>query len=202
MEPTLTDCARSFCCTWSVARRVYVPPRLQSYLVQIAQVAATTQPTAPNTVTYKGYTIQTTSGPEGERFVAFIKSVIDMSEQLPPDLLKLARGLTDLRYEPRTPNDNGAGVILRGPFRRDPKTGKGYIGYAENYATRGQAQIVISLVFGGIYQRRDAAKIHVSRDTKGDCEIDDYEIKTMEALKLDAAEINRAYKHRTADGCG
>ena len=32
---------------------------------------------------------------------------------------------------------------------------------------------------------------------QGDCELEDYEIKTMEALKLDAAEINRKYKVRT-----
>jgi hypothetical protein len=44
-------------------------------------------------------------------------------------------------------------------------------------------------------QRRKASE-------HGDCELEDYEIKTMEALKLDAIEINRAYKQRTQRNCG
>jgi hypothetical protein len=36
---------------------------------------------------------------------------------------------------------------------------------------------------------------------RGDCELEDYEIKTMEALKLDPIEINRKYKRRFRLGC-
>ena len=37
---------------------------------------------------------------------------------------------------------------------------------------------------------------------RGECELEDYEIKTMEALKLDTITINRKYKARSSRGCG
>jgi hypothetical protein len=187
-------------------------PELQSQLVSAAihgvhallMPSAETPPTAASdSVTYKGYTIHTTSGEDGRRFVEFVKAAIDMTEQLPPDLLKLARAVTDLRYEPHPSNDKDGGAILLGIYEHDAKTGKGYMGYAENYATRGQVNFVITMVYAAIYQRRDQAvgKTSVSTEDKGDCELEDYEIKTMEALKFDAIEINRRYKRRTYHRC-
>jgi len=189
-----------------------VSPELQAQLVKAAVYAVHTalvpQAAAPqtsgsDTVTYKGYTIRTTSDDDGKRFVEFVKFAIDMTDELPPDLLKLARASTDLRYEPHAPFDQRGGAIVLGGWRHDPKTGKGYMSYSENYAVRGQSRIAITLVGAGIYLRRDQAghKAGVPVDANGDCEIQDTEIKTMEALKLDAIEINRAYKVRTAHGC-
>lgn len=158
---------------------------------------------ATATETYKGYTIRTTATDGGRRFVEFVKFAIDMTEQLPPDLLKLARAVTDLRYEPQLPFDDRNGAIALGTYRHDGKTGQGYMGYAENFAMRGPSRIVISLVDGGIFQRRDRAggKLVVSGPTHGDCEIEDIDIKTLEALKVDSVDINRAYKSRFARGC-
>jgi hypothetical protein len=90
-----------------------------------------------------------------------------------------------------------------GTYGHDAKTGRGYMGYAENYAVRGQVHFVITMVYAAIYQRRDQAtgKTSVSTEDKGDCELEEYEIKTMEALKFDAIEINRRYKRRTYHRC-
>jgi hypothetical protein len=188
-----------------------VSPELQAQLVKavvyavhaaLAPHLATPQTAASDTVTYKGYTIRTTSDDDGKHFVEFVKFAIDMTEQLPPDLLKLARASTDLRYEPHAPFDQRGGAIVLGSWRHDPKTGKGYMSYAENYAVRGQSRIAMTLVGAGVYLRRDQAgnKTGVV-DANGDCELQDIDIRTMEALKLDAIEINRAYKARTGHGC-
>jgi hypothetical protein len=189
-----------------------VAPELQSQLVSAAVYgvhamlmpqAAAPQTAASDSVPYKGYTIHTTLGDDGRRFVEFVKSAIDITEQLPPNLLKMARAVTDLRYEPHPANDARGGAIVLATYEHDTKTGKAYMGYAENYAVRGQVHMVTTLVYGAIYQRRDQAtgKTSVSTETTGDCELEEYEIKTMEALKFDAIEINRRYKRRTAHGC-
>jgi hypothetical protein len=159
---------------------------------------------ATATETYKGYTIRTTATDGGRRFVEFVKFAIDMTEQLPPDLLKLARAVTDLRYEPQLPFDDRNGAVSLANYRHDGKTGQGYMSYRENFSMRGPSHIVITLVDAGIHQRRDRAggKLVVSSPTHGDCELEDVDIKTMEALKLDSIEINRAYKSRLARGCG
>jgi len=159
-----------------------VAPELQSQLVSAAvngvhamlmPQAAAPRTAAADSVTYKGYTIQTTSDEDGRRFVEFVKFAIDMTEQLPPDLLKLARAATDLRYEPHVAGDKRGGALYVGGWRHDPRTGKGYMSYSENYAGRGQSRIAITLVGAGIYVRRDQAghKAGVPVDDRGDCEM-------------------------------
>ena len=152
-------------------------------------------------VAYKGFTIRSTTTEGGQRFVVFMKAAIDMVAQLPPELAALARTTTDLRYEPNKPYDKRGGAIALGMFARDPKTGAGYMSYQENFSMRGPGQIVMSLVDGGVFQRRAAGARKPGNDQRGDCEIEDYEIKTMEALKYDPVEINRAYNARITRGC-
>jgi hypothetical protein len=152
--------------------------------------------------TYKGFTIRTTATDGGRRFLEFVKYAIDMTDQLPPELGQLARAMTDLRYEPQTPFDKRSGAISLGVYTHDAKTRQSYMVFTENFAMLGPAHIVISLVDGGIYLRRERTGTVVKPDpAHGDCEIEDYEIKTMEALRLDAVEINLQYKARSSRGC-
>jgi hypothetical protein len=205
--------------------------QLVSAAVYAVHVALVPTVITADVQTYNGHTIRTTTTEGGRRFLEFVKFAIDMAEQLPPDLAGLARQ-TELRYEPQRPFDNRNGAVALGTFTHDSKTGQGYMAYTENFAMRGPAQIVITLVGGGIYLRRDkdaAEARHALDDARkrndaaaiakaqqrvddlkkasapdpahGDCELEDYEIKTMEALKLDAIEINRRYKARFSRGC-
>jgi hypothetical protein len=186
---------------------------------------------ATETIAYKGYTLRTTSSEGGKKFVEHMKYAIDMVDQLPPELARLARAATDLRYEPQRMFDRRGGAITIGTWVHDPAGGKGHVSYTESFSMGGPSRLVITLVDGGIFARRevelvearkqlaaarqrgaapDIAKAEqqvktLERTSKpsetGDCELEDYEIKTMEALKLDAIEINRAYKMRTQRNC-
>ncbi|MBI3516583.1 MAG: hypothetical protein HY060_21335 [Proteobacteria bacterium] len=185
---------------------------------------------ATATETYKGRSIRATATDDGKRFLVAIKQAIDMAEQLPPELANLARALTDLRYEPRQAYDKRGGAVALGSYRNDPATGRGYMSYSEMFETFGALRMVINLVDGGVYLRRDAALGEAKRQLadarkrgaaadiakseqqlselekshggqKGDCEIEDHEIKTMEALKLDQRQITAAYRARDRRGC-
>src|SRR5581483_9276485 len=91
-----------------------------------AGLAPPTAAAAALVETYKGYTIRSLSSADGKAFIAFAKQAIDMSEQLPPDLLKLARANTDLRYEPHVAFDRRGGALVLGAYTRDKQTGHGY----------------------------------------------------------------------------
>ena len=108
---------------------------------------------------------------------------------------------------------------------RDRATGQVYLAYAENYAARGPANIVLNLTSVDIQTRRgrelaeikrqleDARKRNAtgdverltsklaSEDKRGFCELLDNSIKVMEALKFDSIEITRANKARFNRGC-
>jgi hypothetical protein len=64
--------------------------------------------------------------------------------------------------------------------------------------------MTISLVDAGVHVRRGDAPRRAGdydKATHGDCDLEDVEIKAMEALKFDAIDINRAYKRRTYRNC-
>jgi hypothetical protein len=179
---------------------------------------------------YKGRTIRYAATDDGRKFLAMIKQAIDMAEQLPPDLARLARVSTDLRYEPRGAYDSRGGAMSVGETRPDPATGHGYISYSQMFANSSPAGLVINMVGGGVLVRRvneraeaqhqldEARKRNTAGDIakaeqkvaevqkkhdglKGDCELEDVEIKTMEALKFDQNQITAAYRRRDRRGC-
>ena len=185
---------------------------------------------ATDVETYKGFTIRTDKSERGQRFLALIKAGIDMLAQLPPDLAAQARSTTDVRFEPSKPFDSRGGAISGMVFRRDPQTGAGYLSYTETALTGAAAHAVLGMVDSAVFQRRlkqreeaehaleaarkrnDAAAVakaeqriaQLKKDhdsLKGDCELEDLEIKTMEALKLSPTEIEGAYKRRIRRGC-
>ena len=222
-----------------VVNETYADGVTQDRLLQLvtAAVSAVHKALAPapavagTTETYKGRTIRITADDEGKRFLAMLKQAIDMADQLPPDLAKLARALTDLRYEPRQAFDKRGGAVALGIYRHDPATGRGYESYSEMFETAGGAtRLVMNLVGTGLYLQRDlqaaeaqrqladARKRNAAADIAkaeqrvadlekthggqtGDCELEDYEIKTMEALKFDQNQIAQAYKRRARRGC-
>jgi hypothetical protein len=185
---------------------------------------------ASATETYKGRTIRYTPTDQGRKFLATMKQAIDMADQLPPDLAKLAHALTDLRFEPREAYDKRGGAVSLGSYSHDAATGRGYMSYSEMFETMGPSRLAINLVDSGIYVRRDAERAETQRQlddakkrnnagdvakaearvaevkkkhdgVKGDCELEDVEIKTMEALKFDQNTITKAYRQRERRGC-
>jgi hypothetical protein len=139
------------------------------------------------TETYKGYTIRTFSDEDGQSFLRFAKLAIDLTDRLPPDLLKLARAMTDIRYEPHVPGDGRAVARTFGTFVRDPKTGQGYVSFGDNQLQRGPAWMVVVLAGGGAYLRRGGTgQMPGGPDPKrGDCEMDGIEFRTRQVLGLD-----------------
>jgi hypothetical protein len=164
-------------------------------------------PTVPvETVTYKGRTLRAPATEDGKLFFTTMKQAIDMAETLPPDLATLARAQTDLRYEPHEPYDKRGSSTNLGSSTQDP-SGKRYESYSDMFKTLGPSRLVINLVDSGVLLRRSdpAAKGRSKQfnvHERGDCELEDYEIKTMQALKLEDAEINRKVKMRTRRNCG
>jgi hypothetical protein len=157
------------------------------------------------TETYKGYTIRTINGHNGEAFLHFAKAAIDMSDQLPPDLLKLARAMTDIRYEPPMAgggSSSGAGALAFGTFKRDAKSGQGYMSFVSNTRGRGPAWMVVALVDGGVFLRRGGTGHAGGADAAhGDCEMDAIEIRTMEALKISPFDVGHAKEGSARRGC-
>jgi hypothetical protein len=151
-------------------------------LVPEASVEATTRTSI--TETYKGYTIRTADGAIGQDFLRFAKFAVDMTDQLPPDLLKLARAVTEMRYEPQL----AGGPETFGIFMRDPKTRQAYLSFVDR-GRRGAANMVVSLVVGGVYLRRGGTGPGTADAQRGDCEMEAIKIKTVQALGLGAAAI-------------
>jgi hypothetical protein len=152
------------------------------------------------TETYKGYTIQTFDNPEGRGFLQFAKAAIDVSDRLPPDLLKLARTMTEIRLEPHLSGDTSPGAAAFGTFKRDPKTGQAYESFSDNLRGRSPAWMVVTLVGGGVYLRRGDHPRPIDA-SRGDCEMDDIEMRTMTALRIGADDIRRLQTSHARRGC-
>ena len=133
----------------------------------------------PVTKTYKGYTIRTTGGRNGEAFLQFAKRAIDLTDRLPPDLLALVRSMTDIRLEPM--NAGGAGALAFGTFKRDRKTGPFYMSFVTNYIGRDPGHMVAALAAGGVYLRRAT---HPGDTGYRGCELDDVQRRTMSAVRV------------------
>lgn len=149
--------------------------------------------------TYKGVTIRSVGTDAGSGFIRFARSAIDLTDQLPPDLQKLARSVAEIRYEPSL-GEARARTVTFGTFKRDPKTGQGYMSFAENVGGRAPAWMVVALAGGGIYQRRGGAP-KPADPSQGDCEIDMVEIRVREALQLSPSETERAKTASSRRGC-
>jgi hypothetical protein len=138
-------------------------------------------PRTPVTETYKGYTIRTTSDRGGQAFLEFAKKAIDLTDRLPPDLLALARSMTDIRLEPL--DAGGAGALAFGTFKRDPKTGQFYMSFVTNSLGRDPGHMTVALTAGGVYLRRATG---TARPDTGrtDCELDTVEKRARSAVRV------------------
>jgi len=187
-----------------------VSPDKANELARVATVAIHNLLVPPSTtmeeVAYRGRTIRTLKTEEGRRFLELIKRAIDLAETLPPDLAALARGTTDLRYEPTEDYDRRGGAIFTGEWRHDA-SGKGYMAYPRGIELRQPRELTLNLVAGGVYARRDAAHVHttIRADPAGyrqdECERVRAVVHTMEALRFPYDRVTGAYTGMSQNGC-
>lgn len=186
----------------------------------------------PVTVPYRGRSLRSDGSPGGRAFLDTMRRTIDLAETLPPDLARLARLVTDLRFDP------GLRVAGTGELTGDLASGTVSIAYPDMFRAMAPAGLALGLVSAGYYVdgmravaeadralaearwRGDAAAAARAEvllrerrrliDPQGDpaslkrsrCDLLDRELRAMTALAMDAAEINRRTRSRSDLGCG